>query len=248
MGIELKEVEGINEIGDLAIRGEVSPYLDFDYISLSRSGEVLTEINNFSGGDFEFMLNQNEDILILDSFSGILSPNNFVLNVSLEIGGSIPATVDLPVDISYQSTYGTDTYSQWYHSANITTRIFFPMSLTEDYVKTSFSGVINLGNLNYLYRSTFTSAMQPPGLGMGKARMIVGHRYYGPIDEYPMGMQTTSAFLPTNTQEAEAKTNKWVDENYMTDLSYGECQVNLTISNMSIFPDPLKNTTVRSPD
>ena len=80
--------------------------------------------------------------------------------------------------------------------------------------------------------------------------MNVGHRYVGPDQEYPIGMIVPSAIVGPNAQPFEARTNKWVDEDYMTDLSHGEGLVNLTFSNI-IGPVPWippLDRTVESPD
>ena len=255
--VDLKEVEGTNVDGELKIRGNVALDGVFDRISISRDvagSDVELDGMAYSGGNFAFTLDQNEDILRVDSLGRILSPDSFDLKVSLEIGGNVIATVDLPVEISTEQTSGSDTYSYWYGDLNsggaALFRVFFPMRLDETYVSVKYSNLVHKGRTNYLYQSYFESNFAGAGPGWGEPTMNVGHRYVGPEQEYPIGMIVPSAIVGPNTQPFEARTNKWVDEDYMTDLSHGEGLVNLTFSNM-IGPVPWippLDQTVESPD
>ena len=134
----------------------------------------------YSGGNFAFTLDQNEDILRVDSLGRILSPDSFDLKVSLEIGGNVIATVDLPVEISTEQTSGSDTYSYWYgdlHSGGAALfRVFFPMRLDETYVSVKYSNLVHKGRTNYLYQSYFESNFAGAGPGWGEPTMNVGHR------------------------------------------------------------------------
>ncbi|MCH2155430.1 MAG: hypothetical protein MK080_05465 [Opitutales bacterium] len=112
------EVEGINESGELRIRGNVAVGGGFDRVSISR-GAIELDAKAYSGREFELTLNQNEDILRIDPATGrIRSPDNFDLRISLEKNQNIVATVDLPIEITKQYTSGNDTYSQWYGDQN----------------------------------------------------------------------------------------------------------------------------------
>jgi hypothetical protein len=255
--VDLEEVEGTNETGELKIRGKVAVDGVFDRISISRDvAGADVELNGmaYSGGNFEFTLDQGEDILRIDSLGSILSPDNFDLKISLEISGNVVASVDLPVEITTEQTSGSDTYSYWYGDQNsggsAIFRVFYPMELKETYVKVKYGNLVHKGRTNYLYVSDFESNFTGAGPGWGQSTMNVGHRYVGPSQEYPLGMTVPSSIGAPNTQYFEARTNKWVDEDYMTDLSHGEALMNHTFSGVTgpIAWLPPLDRTAESPD
>ena len=129
-------------------------------------------------------------------------------------------------------------------------RVFFPMRLDETYLSVKYGNVNHKGKTNYLHRSYFESNFAGAGSGWGQPTMNVGHRYVGPSQEYPLGMTVPSAIVEPGTQPFEARTNKWVEEDYLADLSHGEALVNLTFSGMNgpIPWIPPLDRTVESPD
>lgn len=255
--VDLEEVEGTNEDGELKIRGNVAVDGVFDRISISRDvagSDVELDGMAYSDGDFEFTLDQTDDILRIDSLGRILSPENFDLKVSLEIGGNVVASVDIPVEISTEETSGSDSYSQWYGDQNtggaVLVRVFFPMRLDETYVSVKYGNLVHKGRINYLYYSYLESNFVGCGPAFGQPTMNVGHRYVGPTQEYPIGMTVPSSIVGPNTQPFEARTDKWVDEDYIDELSHGEGLVNLTFSGMNgpVPWMPPLDRTVESPD
>ena len=255
--VGIEEVEGTNENGELKIRGNVAVNGVFDRISISRDvagSDVELDAMAYSGGNFEFTLDQSDDILRIDSLGRILSPDNFDLKISLEISGNVVASVDLPVEVTTEQTSGSDTYSYWYGDQNsggsAIFRVFYPMELKETYVKVKYGDLVHKGRTNYLYVSDFESNFSGAGPGWGQSTMNVGHRYVGPSEEYPLGMTVPSSIGAPNTQYFEARTNKWVDEDYMRDLSHGEALMNHTFSGMTgpIAWLPPLDRTAESPD
>ena len=255
---EFEEVEGTDDFGSLKLSGSINPGLSFGRLKLIRidddSETALDTIEGYSGGDFEFTINQSDEILRLDSLGRILSSNNFELKVSLEKNSHIIAESVVPVEISTVQTSGSDTYSYWYGDQNsggaALIRVFFPMRLDETYVSVKYGDLVHIGRTNYLYRSYFESNFVGAGPGFGQPTINVGHRYVGTEEEYPIGMTVPSAIVGPNTQPFEARTNKWIDEDYMSELSHGEGLVNLTFSNMNgpVPWIPPLDRTVESPD